>query len=49
MHLISFVFPENWHTSGDNEKSLDMDTIYNLATILRVFVAGYLHLIPPVE
>jgi glutaminyl-peptide cyclotransferase len=42
MHLISVPFPQVWHTPGDNANALDDDTIENLATIIRVFVARYL-------
>jgi len=46
MHLIPMPFPAVWHTPSDNEKALDYPTIYNLLTILRVFVAEYLGLKP---
>ncbi|KAI6189261.1 Glutaminyl-peptide cyclotransferase [Aphelenchoides besseyi] len=46
MHLIPVPFPAVWHTPSDNEKALDNRTIYNLLSILRVFVAEYLGLKP---
>lgn len=46
MHLIPVPFPAVWHTPSDNEKALDYNTIYNLLTIMRVFVAEYLGLKP---
>lgn len=46
MHLISYPFPNVWHTSFDNEERLDYEIIYNLNTILRVFVAKYLDIHP---
>ncbi|KAI6216117.1 Glutaminyl-peptide cyclotransferase [Aphelenchoides besseyi] len=46
MHLIPVPFPTVWHTPSDNEKALDNRTIYNLLSILRVFVAEYLGLKP---
>jgi len=47
MHLISVPFPSVWHTPADNESILDNDTIANLASIIRVFVAQYLGIRPP--
>uniref|UniRef100_A0A183BT84 glutaminyl-peptide cyclotransferase n=1 Tax=Globodera pallida TaxID=36090 RepID=A0A183BT84_GLOPA len=47
LHLISVPFPPFWHTPGDNESILDNATIENLASILRVFVARYLGIHPP--
>ena len=42
LHLIPVPFPKVWHTPDDNESVLHNDTIYNLASIIRVFVARYL-------
>lgn len=44
VHFISFPFPTEWHTEGDNLELLDMDTIANLNKITQVFVAEYLRL-----
>ena len=46
MHLISVPFPRVWHTPHDNEKALDFDTIENLNSVVRVFVARYLGITP---
>ncbi|CAD5231629.1 unnamed protein product [Bursaphelenchus xylophilus] len=46
MHVIPLPFPRVWHTPADNEGALDWNTIYNLVTITRVFVAEYLNLTP---
>ncbi|KAI6213059.1 Glutaminyl-peptide cyclotransferase [Aphelenchoides besseyi] len=44
VHMITANFPPVWHTADDNEMALDYDVIFNLLSILRVFVAGYLGL-----
>lgn len=44
LHLITYPFPDVWHTEADNETALDYTTIDNVATVLRVFVAEYLRL-----
>lgn len=44
LHLITFPFPEVWHTMDDNEENLDVITIGNLNKIIQVFVLEYLHL-----
>ena len=44
VHLISYPFPDVWHTQDDNETALDFITISNIGAIMRVFVADYLHL-----
>ncbi|XP_037382693.1 glutaminyl-peptide cyclotransferase [Talpa occidentalis] len=44
LHLISYPFPEVWHTMDDNEENLDEATIDNLNKIIQVFVLEYLHL-----
>jgi glutaminyl-peptide cyclotransferase len=44
LHLISVPFPSVWHNAGDNESALHYPTIFNIAKILRVFVAEYLNL-----
>lgn len=46
MHLIPVPFPSVWHTPNDNESALDYNTIDNLCSILRVFVARYLGIHP---
>lgn len=46
IHLISYPFPDVWHTPADDETALDFTTIDHVATILRVFVADYLDLQP---
>lgn len=46
LHLIPVPFPPTWHTLHDNEKALDYPTIDNLVSIIRVFVAQYLGLVP---
>jgi len=44
VHLISYPFPDVWHTQDDNETALDLATISNIGAILRVFVADHLQL-----
>lgn len=44
--LITFPFPDVWHTIDDNEENLDRGSIDNLNKIMQVFVAEYLHLRP---
>lgn len=44
VHLITYPFPNVWHTADDNRAALDSNTIHNLATILRIFAAQYLRL-----
>jgi glutaminyl-peptide cyclotransferase len=44
LHLISTPFPPAWHTEGDNVASLDEQTIEDLATIFRAFLASILNL-----
>jgi len=44
VHLISYPFPDVWHTQDDNETALDLTTIGNIGAILQVFVADYLQL-----
>ena len=44
MHLISYPFPDVWHTQDDNVAALDFTTINSIAAVLRVFVADYLQL-----
>uniref|UniRef100_A0A914DB50 glutaminyl-peptide cyclotransferase n=1 Tax=Acrobeloides nanus TaxID=290746 RepID=A0A914DB50_9BILA len=46
MHLITVPFPSVWHTPQDNESALDYNTIENIDSILRVFVAEYLGIRP---
>uniref|UniRef100_A0A914CWI0 Glutaminyl-peptide cyclotransferase n=1 Tax=Acrobeloides nanus TaxID=290746 RepID=A0A914CWI0_9BILA len=46
MHLITVPFPSVWHTQQDNESALDYNTIENIDSILRVFVAEYLGIRP---
>jgi hypothetical protein len=43
-HLIAVPFPSVWHTMGDNEDALHMDTVNDLALIFRVLVTEYLGL-----
>ncbi|KAI1724042.1 peptidase family m28 domain-containing protein [Ditylenchus destructor] len=47
MHLIPVPFPVVWHTPDDNDSALNYDTIDNLCSIMRVFVARYLGIRPP--
>jgi len=42
LHLIPIPFPESWHKLGDNEASLDEDTIVNLLHVFRRFLKEYL-------
>ncbi|XP_055966694.1 glutaminyl-peptide cyclotransferase [Sorex fumeus] len=42
--LITFPFPDVWHTMDDDEEHLHRDTIDNLSKIMAVFVSEYLHL-----
>jgi len=44
VHLISYPFPDVWHTPDDDETALDFTTINNIAAILRVFIGDYLQL-----
>lgn len=46
LHLIPVPFPNVWHKVDDNPSALDYDTIDNLNSILRVFLASYLGLDP---
>ncbi|KAK0413803.1 hypothetical protein QR680_007001 [Steinernema hermaphroditum] len=46
MHLISVPFPSVWHTARDNESILDYNTIENVASVVRLFVAKYLGIAP---
>lgn len=44
LHVIPGPFPKVWHTSQDNRRNIDLDTIENLNKIFRVFVASYFYL-----
>ncbi|XP_068766651.1 glutaminyl-peptide cyclotransferase-like protein, partial [Struthio camelus] len=44
LHLIPTPFPGVWHTPADTEANLHPPTAANLAKILAVFVADFLHL-----
>ncbi|CAF1110970.1 unnamed protein product, partial [Didymodactylos carnosus] len=44
LHLISYPFPNVWHTSGDNEANLDYPTIHHMRNVMKIFVVEYLHL-----
>lgn len=46
LHLIPLPFPAVWHKAADNASALNYDTIDDLTTILRVFVAMYLGVLP---
>ncbi|VDN04348.1 unnamed protein product [Thelazia callipaeda] len=46
MHLIPIPFPAVWHTAFDNADILSYETIDNLNSILRVFIANYFGLVP---
>ncbi|KAL1498223.1 hypothetical protein ABEB36_009056 [Hypothenemus hampei] len=43
LHLIPIPFPKGWHTEEDNRNIIDISTVENINTILRVFVTEYLH------
>jgi len=45
LHVIADPFPEVWHTMEDDRSHLDWEAIERVASILRVFVAEYLHVI----
>lgn len=45
MHLIPSPFPSVWHKISDDRKAIDMSTVENLNSILRVFIFEYLHLV----
>jgi len=47
LHLIPIPFPESWHKVGDNEDSLDEDTIIDLLRIFRQFLKEYFDLQNP--
>lgn len=42
LHLIPLHFPPVWHKITDNANHLDMDSVYDWAKILPVFLAEYL-------
>lgn len=44
LHLITYPFPPEWHTSHDNGDALDYPVINNLNKIFTAFVAEYLGL-----
>lgn len=46
LHLIPVPFPSVWHKLDDNGNALHYPTIDNLVSIIRVFVAQYLGLVP---
>uniref|UniRef100_A0A0N5AIH1 Glutaminyl-peptide cyclotransferase n=1 Tax=Syphacia muris TaxID=451379 RepID=A0A0N5AIH1_9BILA len=46
LHLIPVPFPTVWHKLDDNASALHYPTIDNIVTVLRVFVAQYLGLVP---
>jgi len=41
LHVIPIPFPAAWHKVGDNEDSLDEDTIVDLLKIFRQFLTEY--------
>ena len=41
LHLVPIPFPEAWHKVGDNEDSLDEETIVDLLKIFRQFLKEY--------
>lgn len=45
LHLITTPFPREWHTPKDNKDIIDMDSVYNMNLILKVFITEYLHLL----
>ncbi|VDN81727.1 unnamed protein product [Brugia pahangi] len=45
LHLIPLPFPDVWHKASDNADVLHYETIDNLNSILRVFVARYHQLV----
>jgi glutaminyl-peptide cyclotransferase len=42
LHLICNPFPRVWHTDHDNLDAIDLPTLADIATIMRVFVAEIL-------
>lgn len=44
LHLISFPFPNVWHTVQDDVAHLDRNTMEDLMTIFRAFTASVLNL-----
>lgn len=42
LHLIPMSFPSVWHTNDDDEKNLNLNSIYNFNKVMRVFVLDYL-------
>ncbi|VDN38145.1 unnamed protein product [Gongylonema pulchrum] len=46
LHLIPLPFPAVWHKPSDDASAIDYNTIDNLNSIFRVFVAAYLGLVP---
>lgn len=46
LHLIAYPFPEVWHTIDDNLTAIDPNTVYNLNSIFRIFLAEYFEVDP---
>jgi len=44
LHLIPVPFPDVWHTLGDDESVIDINTVENLLKIVRHFVCAYVSL-----
>nr|CAG8634089.1 4_t:CDS:2 [Entrophospora candida] len=46
LHLIAYPFPEVWHTIDDNFTAIDPNTVYNLNSVFRIFLAEYFEIDP---
>ncbi|VDK55662.1 unnamed protein product [Anisakis simplex] len=46
LHIIPVPFPDVWHQLSDNESALHYPTIDNIVSIMRVFTAKYLNVLP---
>ncbi|CAH1763375.1 8227_t:CDS:2 [Entrophospora sp. SA101] len=46
LHLISYPFPDVWHTLDDDFSAIDLNTVHDLNLIFRLFVAQYLDIDP---
>jgi len=44
LHLIPPRFPPQWHRASDDFEHLDIDTVMDWATIMRIFTSEYLNL-----
>jgi len=45
VHIIDNPFPSVWHTNKDDISHLNLDTIYDISTIIRVFIVEIFQLL----